>query len=491
MNFPWTGSIVPWSAPLRTQPHKNTRRPHEGILIDLPRGAQVTVMSQNGAWLHVKAQSNGKLLTGYISKELIAPAAAAASANLKSKDAVPRIDSNLAKLMDDYRNFSPKDNTRVVSPPPSSRHVAQPKSGARYIVQPKDTLSGIAAKMLGNAKRWPEIASLNKLDNPNFLLVGQQLELPGAQPLASSPFLVTKQSNQAQAPATLAWAQGSLFVVFEQLSETSGKLIRKVAVVPKDFSLLPKNPLGKITPAEHAMAMKSLSSQYLSTSQKVFGAPSINGTPLLIDIAKAEAAGARIVPMEQLVTELKQFAAQNPTAKARVDKLIDIIQTVEGEVLIEGKVDGKAVSKVSVAHSAYIRSAEDLWKKFSSRQITKAQLEAELKALEGAFSKARRIGRLGRALTVVGVIFTVKDVAEATQRSINQQSYKPLAAESIRQVGGWGGAIAGAKAGFAVGALFGIETGPGAVITGAIGAVIVGGAAYYGFDLLADKLSPN
>jgi hypothetical protein len=352
-------------------------------------------------------------------------------------------------------------------------------------------LSGIAAKMLGNAKRWPEIASLNRLDNPNFLLVGQQLELPGAQPLASSPFLVTKQSNQAQTPATLAWAQGSLFVVFEQLSETSGKLIRKVAVVPKDFSLLPKNPLGKITPAEHAMAMKSLSSQYLSTSQKVFGAPSINGTPLLIDIAKAEAAGARIVPMEQLVTELKQFAAQNPTAKARVDKLIDIIQTVEGEVLIEGKVDGKAVSKVSVAHSAYIRSAEDLWKKFSSRQITKAQLEAELKALEGAFSKARRIGRIGRALTVVGVIFTVKDVAEATQRSINQQSYKPLAAESIRQVGGWGGAIAGAKAGFAVGALFGIETGPGAVITGAIGAVIVGGAAYYGFDLLADKLSPN
>jgi len=154
-------------------------------------------------------------------------------------------------------------------------------------------------------------------------------------------------------------------------------------------------------------------------------------------------------------------------------------------------VNGKAVSKLPAAHSAYVRSAEALWKKFTSQQITKAQLEAELKALEGAFGKAKVVGRIGRALTVVGVIFTIKDVADATQRSINQKSYKPLAAESIRQVGGWGGAIAGGKAGFAIGALFGIETGPGALVTGAIGAVIVGGAAYYGFDLLADKLSPN
>jgi hypothetical protein len=73
----------------------------------------------------------------------------------------------------------------------------------------------------------------------------------------------------------------------------------------------------------------------------------------------------------------------------------------------------------------------------------------------------------------VGVIFTAKDIADATQRSIHQKSYKPLAAESIRQVGGWGGAIAGGKAGFLIAAAFGIETGPGAIITGALGAVMI------------------
>ncbi|RKH12382.1 LysM domain-containing protein [Corallococcus sp. CA053C] len=386
-----------------------------------------------------------------------------------------------------------------------------------YIVQPADTLNGIAAKKLGNANRWPEIARLNKLANPNLLLVGQRLELPGTQAVhpsfvlkpAPTPwsnlstlnelwdggpgeraFLATTQAQHAQEPATFAWARGSLFVVFSQLSET-GKLIRKVAVVPTDFSLLPANLLGKITPAEHAMALNPLGSQFLSASQKVFGAPSINGTPLLIDIAKAEAAGARIIPIEQLVAELKQFAAQNAGAQTRVNKLIDIIQTVEGEVLIEGRVSGKAVSKLPAPHVAYVRAAEDLWKQFAAKKLTKPQLEAALKELEVAFGKAKAIGRLGKALTVVGVIFTVKDVADATQRSIHQKSYKPLAAESIRQVGGWGGAIAGGKLGFGVGALFGIETGPGALITGAIGAIIVGGAAYYGCDLLADQLSPN
>jgi hypothetical protein len=282
-----------------------------------------------------------------------------------------------------------------------------------------------------------------------------------------------------------------LFIVFEQLSEMSGKLIRKVAMIPKDFSLLPANLLGKLSPAEHALALSPASSQFLSTSNKAFGAPSINGKPLLIDIAKAEAAGAQIVTLEQLIADLKRFSAQNPSARAQVDKLIDIIKNVEGEVLIEGKVPGQAVSQLSAAHNAYVRSAEVLWEQFTSKQITKAQLEAELAALERAYGKAKFVGRLGRALTVVGVIFTVKDVAAATQRSLDQKSYKPLAAESIRQVGGWGGAIAGGKAGFALGALFGIETGPGAIVTGALGAVIVGGAAYYGFDLLADQISPN
>jgi hypothetical protein len=52
-------------------------------------------------------------------------------------------------------------------------------------------------------------------------------------------------------------------------------------------------------------------------------------------------------------------------------------------------------------------------------------------------------------------------------------------------------AFAGGKIGFGIGAAFGIETGPGAILTGAVGAVIFGGLGYFGFDLVADQISPN
>lgn len=52
-----------------------------------------------------------------------------------------------------------------------------------YVVQPGDSLSKIAKKELGDASRWPEIAELNKIKDPNLIRPGQKLkmaaELPG------------------------------------------------------------------------------------------------------------------------------------------------------------------------------------------------------------------------------------------------------------------------------------------------------------------------
>jgi hypothetical protein len=42
-----------------------------------------------------------------------------------------------------------------------------------------------------------------------------------------------------------------------------------------------------------------------------------------------------------------------------------------------------------------------------------------------------------------------------------------------------------------VGALFGIATGPGAIVTGALGAVVIGALGYFGADLAADQISAN
>lgn len=49
------------------------------------------------------------------------------------------------------------------------------------IVEPGDTLSGLAQQHLGDAARWPEIFALNGdvLTNPDVLIVGQVLQLPG------------------------------------------------------------------------------------------------------------------------------------------------------------------------------------------------------------------------------------------------------------------------------------------------------------------------
>lgn len=47
-----------------------------------------------------------------------------------------------------------------------------------YVVHAGDSLSSIAARVLGSYKRWPELATLNGLRDPNRLTVGRRLRLP-------------------------------------------------------------------------------------------------------------------------------------------------------------------------------------------------------------------------------------------------------------------------------------------------------------------------
>lgn len=49
-----------------------------------------------------------------------------------------------------------------------------------YIVKKGDTLSAIARDHLGNASRWPEIAKLNGIDNPDLIHPGDELRLPSS-----------------------------------------------------------------------------------------------------------------------------------------------------------------------------------------------------------------------------------------------------------------------------------------------------------------------
>jgi hypothetical protein len=353
--------------------------------------------------------------------------------------------------------------------------------------------------MLGQRNRWPEIASLNHILNPNSIFVGQKLRLPDFRQGVLAPGLQSRsvvllddRGLIPQIPANIVLARGFLFVVFEQLPEIgSGKIIRKVAAIPRDFSLKPANPLGSLSLAEHALYLNPAQSQFLAASNKPFGAPTINGQPLILDVAKIRQAGGQIYSVSDVVCDLERFAAQNPSSRTYVNRLIWTIRNVEGEVLIEGGTPPGSASRPTAAHNSYIRSAEDLWAEFRANRLTREQLQQELANLERVYSKARILGRVGRVLTVIGVVVTLAEVTQATQRSINQNSFRPIGAELIRQAGGWGGTVAGAKIGFMTGALFGIESGPGAILTGAVGAIVFGAAGYFGADWIADFVSPN
>ncbi|HEY9898677.1 MAG TPA: LysM peptidoglycan-binding domain-containing protein [Pantanalinema sp.] len=80
-----------------------------------------------------------------------------------------------------------------------------PRPGAKstHTVKPGETLSRIAAKVLGDAKRWPELYDLNKAvigSNPNRLSAGMVLKLPASAPVA--PAQPPKEARQ-EAGSTL------------------------------------------------------------------------------------------------------------------------------------------------------------------------------------------------------------------------------------------------------------------------------------------------
>lgn len=93
---------------------------------------------------------------------------------------------------------------------PNDATTSQP---TQVTVHPGDTLSQIAADRLGSASRYPELAALNSLPNPDLIEVGQSIELPVPEPTATivqapdaaptdpAPNPTTQVGQNASAPA--------------------------------------------------------------------------------------------------------------------------------------------------------------------------------------------------------------------------------------------------------------------------------------------------
>jgi len=224
---------------------------------------------------------------------------------------------------------------------------------------------------------------------------------------------------------------------------------------PEKYGLIPKQWGAAPTVAEHVMGNHT--SSYVSSSS-IFpdGSPRFDGRSVFIDIAKAKASGARLVSTQEILASLAQYKAQNPHLAKRIEKIAKYVEDFDKEVLVHGeKVPAKAIFNPS------------------SLKVAKVAVGA------------------GRVVQVLGIVLTAYDLEQATEKSFRAKSVKPISAEVIRQAGGWGGAVAGFKIGGVAGAALGIETGPGAIITGLVGGIIFGTAGYFGADWVADHIDKN
>jgi hypothetical protein len=339
-----------------------------------------------------------------------------------------------------------------------------------YEVQAGDSLWRIAAMRLGDASKWRGIARNNCITSYNRLVIGQRLHLPGPIVVSSANVPPPTASFGFEHAPPLAPARAFFFVLADEVNPLRQKVTRKVmvnpalgqklsaslgrsipvAANPEHFGLHPSGPGSPVSIGRHAMGMKP--SPFSSASTSPLGASRISGSRFWIDVEKAQRAGATFHDMEEIIADLDRIARKThkPTDLLRIERIKSLVRA-DAEILIKGSVPPTAV--------------------------------------KGASAMALTRGLQG--VQIVGFVMTAIDISHATQRSIREQSVKPIAAETVRQLGGWAAAWAGVKLGLAGGALLGIETGPGAIATGAMGGVIGGVSGYFGFDWIADHVSPN
>lgn len=307
---------------------------------------------------------------------------------------------------------------------------------------------------------------LNRVADPNRLLVGQVLQIPAR----SSP-QVTTAPRRGGDGRSLVPANTYLFVLADEINPIRGKVIRRVLINPRltaamsaqlgkpipvfpdpeRFGFSAANPNTKLPLGRHALGMKP--SPFLSASRRQpLGARRFSGTPFWIDVSKARAAGASFHETGEILADLERIRGKvkDPQGKTRLEAIMKLVRA-DQEVLVRGKVPASAIKGPAAMGAT----------------------------------------RVLQGVQVIGFTLTAIDMTNAAHRSHAIGSARPMVAETVRQVGGWSSAWAGMKLGGVAGVAVGIETGPGAIATGAIGALVGGFAGYYGFDWIADHIDEN
>ena len=352
----------------------------------------------------------------------------------------------------------------------------------KYVVQPGDTLSQIALQVLGDAGRWLELEKLNRLSNPDRLVIGSQLALPddakpqtpnfrpgaslnGISPVApSGPLALQIPIEQRQAKTIPVRA--FFFVIADEPNPLTRKVVRKVmfpkglddaALVerimhPERYGFTPRDPSSRVSLGRHALGRTD--SRFISASDRPLGSPRFaGGKRFWIDVDKARAGVATLHETDAVLKDLDRISNKTKDERFRsyIEDIRKKVQSVDHEAAFEGKI-------------------------FSGAVKTAGEMAATrgLQFVEG-----------------IGIAMSVYDLGKAGVRSYHEGSVKPIAAESVRQAGGLGGAWAGAELCGAAGAALGIETGPGAIITGAVGGMSGGVAGFFGADWVAHLIDKS
>lgn len=230
-------------------------------------------------------------------------------------------------------------------------------------------------------------------------------------------------------------------------------------VYPEQYGLWARGgPDSKVSVAEHVLEYNKITSYASTSGTYPDGTLRMNGKAVYVDIAKAKRAGAKLVTTEEIVRAIDEYKVNlNSKARREAEHIKQKVMNIDKEVLVQ--------PRPRVPPSGV----------FS---------QTGLKVSLG-------IVKYARVVQVVGIAFTAYDLEQAADKSFKTNSIRPIEKEVVRQIGGWGGAIAGAKMGTAAGALVGIETGPGAIITGLIGGIVFGAIGYMGGSAVADHIPNN